>query len=80
LPSAKEIWERRVAKENKARQADGGLGHDELRDRWLELYPSIAFGGGEWRRYEAGWWRPVEDLAVEAQIMDVLKRSRDEGG
>jgi putative DNA primase/helicase len=68
-----------VAKENKTRQVDGGLGHDELRDRWLELYPSIAFGGGEWRRYEAGWWHPVEDLAVEAQVMDVLERSRDEG-
>jgi putative DNA primase/helicase len=39
----------------------------------------VAFGGGEWRCYEAGWWRPVEDLAIEAQIMDVLERGRDEG-
>src|SRR5215207_3133670 len=29
--------------------------------------------------YEAGWWRPVEDLAIEAQIMEVLERGRDEG-
>jgi putative DNA primase/helicase len=79
LTSAKEIWERRVAKEQKPKGADGGLGHDELRDRWLELYPNIAFGGGEWRRYEAGRWQAVEDLAVEAQVMDVLERSRDEG-
>jgi putative DNA primase/helicase len=79
LPSAKEIWEKRVAKESKARAADGGLGHDELRDRWLDLYPNVAFGGGEWRRYEAGCWKPIEDLAVEAQVMDVLERSRDEG-
>ena len=79
MTSAKEIWERRVAKEQKPKGADGGLGHDELRDRWLELYPTIAFGGGEWRRYEAGRWQAVEDLAVEAQVMDVLERSRDEG-
>ena len=55
------------------------MGHDELRDRWLELYPGVSFGGGEWRCYETGWWRPVEDLAIEAQIMDVLERGRDEG-
>src|SRR5215218_7910635 len=77
--SARQAWEKRVAKESKARTADGGLGHDELRDRWLELYSNIAFGGGEWRRYEAGHWQPVEDLAVEAQVMDVLERSREEG-
>ena len=68
-----------MKRESKARRGDGGLGHDELRDRWLELYPNIAFGGGEWRRYEAGHWQPVEDLAVEAQVMDVLERSREEG-
>ena len=68
-----------MKRESKARTADGGLGHDELRDRWLELYSNIAFGGGEWRRYEAGHWQPVEDLAVEAQVMDVLERSREEG-
>ena len=68
-----------MKRESKARTGDGGLGHDELRDRWLELYPNIAFGGGEWRRYEAGHWQPVEDLAVEAQVMDVLERSREEG-
>ena len=63
----------------KSRAADGGLGHDELRDRWLERYPNMAFGGGEWRRYEAGWWQPVEDLVIESQVMDVLEGSRDEG-
>jgi putative DNA primase/helicase len=78
MVSARETWEKRVSKE-KPRTADGGLGHDELRDRWLELYPGVAFGGGEWRCYEAGWWRPVENLAIEAQIMDVLERGRDEG-
>jgi putative DNA primase/helicase len=76
--SAKEVWEKRIAKE-RPKTADGGLGHDELRDRWLELYPGVAFGGGEWRRYTGGRWEPVEDLAVEAQVMDVLERSREEG-
>ncbi len=53
MTSAKEIWERRVAKEQKPKGADGGLGHDELRDRWLELYPNIASAvasGGGMRR------------------------------
>lgn len=79
MSKATQAWEQRVKRESKARTGDGGLGHDELRDRWLELYPNIAFGGGEWRRYEAGHWQPVEDLAVEAQVMDVLERSREEG-
>jgi putative DNA primase/helicase len=77
MVSARETWEKRVSKE-KTRTADGGLGHDELRDRWLELYPGVAFGGGEWRCYEAGWWRPIEDLRIEAQVMDVLERCREE--
>jgi len=76
--SAKEAWEQRVRQESR-KPGDGGLGHDELRDRWLELYPGVAFGGGEWRRYEAGYWRAVEDLVVETQVMEVLERSRDEG-
>src|SRR5829696_2799498 len=79
MSKATQAWEQRVKRESKARTADGGLGHDELRDRWLELYSNIAFGGGEWRRYEAGHWQPLEDLAVEAQVMDVLERSREEG-
>jgi putative DNA primase/helicase len=79
VSKATQAWEQRVKRKSKARTADGGLGHDELRDRWLELYSNIAFGGGEWRRYEAGHWQPVEDLAVEAQVMDVLERSREEG-
>jgi len=77
MVSARETWEKRISKE-KPRTADGGLGHDELRDRWLELYPGVAFGG-EWREYRAGWWHPIEDLRVEAQVMDVLERCRDEG-
>ena len=77
MVSARETWEKRILKE-KPRTANGGLGHDELRDRWLELYPGVAFGG-EWREYRAGWWHPIEDLRVEAQVMDVLERCRDEG-
>jgi putative DNA primase/helicase len=78
VSKATQAWEQRVKRESKARTGDGGLGHDELRDRWLELYPGVAFGGGEWRCYEAGWWRPIEDLRIEAQVMDVLERCREE--
>lgn len=30
----------------KVRTADGNLGHDELRDRWIERYPNRSFSGG----------------------------------
>lgn len=58
---------------------NGGLGHDELRDRWLEKYPGMANGLGDWQRYQNGYWSPVDELAVKQQIMDVIEGSRDEG-
>lgn len=60
-------------------RSDGSLGHDELRDRWLEKYPGMTNGLGDWQRYESGYWSPVDELAVKQQIMDVIEGSRDEG-
>lgn len=79
MVSAKEAWDQRVKQESKIRAADGGVGHDELRDRWLELYPDRAFSRGDWWEYGAGFWQPIDPVAIEAQIMDVLERGRDEG-
>lgn len=78
MTSAREAWEKRLKKEQ-PRTSDGGLGHDELRDRWLELYPGRAFSRGDWWQYADGYWTPTDPIAVEAEIMDVLERSQDEG-
>lgn len=80
MSSARETWEKRVKVENKnPRSSDGGLGHDELRDRWLERYPGMAWSGGDWYRYRAGYWTKVATEAMEAQAVDVLEGSREEG-
>ena len=79
MVSAKEAWEKRVNRESKSNAADGGLGHEELRDRWLERYPGRAFSRGDWWRYKGGYWTQVDQIAVESEIMDVLEGSRDEG-
>lgn len=81
MTSAKEIWEKRVGAEGRRgrSRSDGGLGHDELRDRWLERYPGMANGLGDWQRYARGYWAPVDELEVKRQIVDVIEGSRDEG-
>lgn len=78
MVSAREAWEKRLKKEQ-PRTSDGGLGHEELRDRWLELYPGYMHGPYEWMAYERGIWSPVHDNIISRQIVDVLERSRDEG-
>lgn len=65
--------------EDRKQKRDNAPDHVELRDRWLELNPDMAFGGGEWMAYGAGYWSPVEDVAVEGQIMDVLEAAIPEG-
>lgn len=64
---------------SKGRSADGGLGHDELRDRWLERYPNMAYSGGDWWSYGDGIWQRVDAVLVEAQIINILEGSRMEG-
>lgn len=79
--SAKEIWEERIAGEQRkpSKAADGGLGHDELQERWAERYPNMAWSRGNWHQYQDGYWQVVNDSLVEWQIIDVLKGSRDDG-
>lgn len=68
-----------MSQESKSRAADGGLGHDELRDRWLELYPNMAWSNEDWWEYGEGIWRRVDKEVADAQVVDVLERARDEG-
>lgn len=57
-----------------------GPTHDELRDRWIAGQDSpMAFGQGEWRRYEAGYWQPVHDQEVYGSIDAVLEAAKSEG-
>ena len=81
MTNSKEVFDNIVDMESKRGRPrnDGGLGHDELRDRWLEKYPGMANGLGDWQQYEAGYWSPVDELAVKRQIVDVIEGSRDEG-
>lgn len=79
MVSAKQAWDQRVKQENKPRSADGGLGHDELRDRWLELYPNMAWSNEDWWEYGEGIWRKAEKEVADGQIVDVLERAREEG-
>ena len=63
-----------MKRESKAGRLTAAWGTTNSATAGSSSTPDVAFGGGEWRRYEAGRWQPVEDLAVEAQVMDVLER------
>jgi putative DNA primase/helicase len=72
---AEQLWDQ----EGKKQQREQAPDHVELRDRWLELNPNMAFGNGEWMSYADGYWKPVEDVAVEGQVMDILEAAIPEG-
>lgn len=76
--SAKDVWEE-TRQVRPSRAQDGGLGHDELRDRWIERYPHIAHDDQRWMRYQAGAWEPIRERLVKQQILDVLEGSKGEG-
>jgi len=75
--SARQMWEDRI--KTKPSKSDGGLGHDELRDRWMERYPHHVRSGDDWWAYRAGFWEREDDGVIESQVIDVLEGSRDEG-
>lgn len=79
--TAREVWEDILTKESKngTKSESKGLPHDELRDRWLETYPDMAWSGGDWWRYGSGYWSRVAPEVVEQQIIDVLEGCWDDG-
>jgi putative DNA primase/helicase len=81
VTSGKKAFDNLVSMEErrKPRAQDGGLGHPELRDRWIERYPGFVRGHHEWMAYERGIWTPVHDHIVNRQVMDVLEGSQSEG-
>lgn len=63
---------------------DGGLGNDkptedELRDRWVDSRPTpTAYGLGEWRRYDGGYWLPVHQEIINREIDGILEEAKPE--
>lgn len=70
-----DIWKK---EDRKSRASDGGLGHNELRARWMERYPNHLYSGNDWWGYQAGYWEREDDIAIEQQIVDVLEGSWEE--
>lgn len=52
---------------------------DELGDRWFATAPLTAYGLGEWHRYQGGAWLSIEDETIEAEIKEILLKSKPEG-
>jgi len=51
--------------------------HDELRDRWLSEHPGYGFGLGRWRRYEGGFYSPLDESEVKRSVVKVLEENKD---
>jgi P4 family phage/plasmid primase-like protien len=81
-----EHWHRWSAKRNGSHKRGGGGGHhddppptdDELRDRFFDAYPDLAFGLGDWRQYENGVWQATDELAVKDGVCRVLEQAKSE--
>lgn len=43
-----------------------------LRDCFIKKHPNLRYGLGEWRRYSAGIWEPVSELAVKGLLQDII--------
>ena len=52
---------------------------DELRDRWLKHHTLIAFGLGDWRKYENGIWQIIEEKGVKQQLQKIIEKAKREG-
>ena len=51
---------------------------DELRDRWLKHQTLIAFGLGDWRKYENGIWQIIEEKGVKQQLQKIIEKAKRE--
>ena len=83
-PSTTELAEKRPQSvRGRAKGRKSGPTHDELRDRWLkrceERGEHTAHGQGEWCRYANGFWAPLHQQVVDAEIDLVLEEAKPEG-
>jgi putative DNA primase/helicase len=74
-----QVHDLRVVESPPLEEKKGKPGHGDLRDRWREKYPNVAYGRGEWQEYSDSHWAPVEDIAIEAQVIGVIEGARYDG-
>jgi putative DNA primase/helicase len=67
-------WEK-----DRPRSTDGGLGHDELMERWMEIYPNRVFSRGDWWVYGDGYWQKTSEMQIRRDIYDILEHCTEEG-
>jgi putative DNA primase/helicase len=53
--------------------------HDELRDRWIEGHPEIAYGMGEWKRYAGSVYRKEDEDEVRRAVSQIIDAAKAEG-
>jgi len=53
--------------------------HDELAARWSSAHPNTVYGLADWRRYQAGLWPTMPELAVKGEIAATVKAAKTEG-
>lgn len=61
------------------RSGDDKPGHDELRNRFINSYPNIAYGQNEWKMYDAGTWSPAPEETILEGVGGVLEDAKPEG-
>lgn len=72
------VKERAKAQEEKKQDKRPNPTHDELGNRWINLYGGLTiFARGKWQRYQAGVWSPTE--IVPKETWDVLIAAKSEG-
>lgn len=52
---------------------------DELAAMWASAHPLSAYGLGEFRRYDQGYWAIVRDDTIESELLDVLQNAKLDG-
>lgn len=52
---------------------------DELAARYLAVHSDIAYGMGEWRRYQNGVWPVIEENEIRRDVTEILKAAKSEG-
>lgn len=53
----------------------------ELAERWIQMKdrPPTCYSLGDFRTYDAGVWRAVNEQIIEAEMLDIIKTARFEG-
>ena len=53
--------------------------HDELAALWKNERSLTTFGFGRFHRYKYGFWQPVDEMIIQTEIFEILKRQKKYG-